>query len=482
MNADEYAKLDALAIADLIRRQEIRSQEVVQCALEMIDRRDSEISAMVEIFRDRTQAQEQRSIAEAPFSGVPFLVKDLVCHEDGQIVEAGSRLAKGFVAAGATDLSKRFDRAGLVNLGRTKCPEFGFNMTTESVLHGPVNNPWKRGYSPGGSSGGSAAAVAAGYVPVAHANDGAGSIRIPASCCGIIGLKPTRGRVPVGPDTAEGLSGLGIEFVLTRTVRDAAAMLDAVCGHGIGDPYEIAAPLSPFIESLDSDPGPLRIGVWSQPPGGVLLDQPVAAELRRTMEQCCELGHHVEEIAFDVGVGWENYIVASANVWTAHLFRWISGLAAVTGRKIDHGTLELTSLAAFEHGRGLAADELLSSFDAFNLINRHFGNLFSRFDIVLSPTLPHLPSRHGVFDANATGIGAVEWVEKIFSGTPFTPVFNVTGLPAISIPLGWDEESGLPIGMQFGAGFGREDKLLQLARQFERTQRDGFRRLRCGGR
>jgi amidase len=253
----EYLQYDGLGLAELVRKREVSAAELADCALALAADWNPRINALVEVFDD-----VDASLAEvppaAPFAGVPFLIKDLVLQAAGRRSEMGSRLGEGLVAPADSDLMARFRQAGLVTLGRTAVPEMGYNCATETVACGATRNPWDISRSPGGSSGGSAAAVAAGIVPVAHANDGGGSIRIPASCCGLVGLKPGRGRVPIGPGAADGLGGLGIEFVLTRTVRDCAAMLDAVQGSGIGDPYVIAPPDRPYAESLQLPAG-LRI-------------------------------------------------------------------------------------------------------------------------------------------------------------------------------------------------------------------------------
>jgi amidase len=470
MKLSEYLDQDAVGLAELVTSGEIAPDEPARCALQAIELFDPHVQALVELYPDRVNAEYLETLPGGPLRGVPMLFKDLICHEAGQKLEAGSRLAEGLTVPTSTDLADRFQAAGLLNLGRTKSPEMGFNTTTESVAHGPVHNPWKMGVSAGGSSGGAAAAVASGMVPVAHANDGGGSIRIPAAACGIIGLKPTRGRVPIGPDAAEGLNGLGIELAVTRTVRDMAAVLDAVEGPGVGDPYEIARPNEPYADLIRRDPGRLRIAVWRDLATETRATEEVLEELDKTVQTCRALGHEIIEIGrLDLGVSWDSFVEANAKVWCANMAHWVMDLAKLMDRPINEDTLEHTTLACVEYGRQQGAVSFLEAFDVFNLVSRRIGRTFEECDIILSPTLPRPPVPHGVFNANEAGLSGLEWTAKIFDGTIYTALFNVTGLPAISLPLGWSDSLALPIGMQFGAGFGREDRLLALAAQLERA-------------
>lgn len=469
MKLSEYLTLDATGLRDLIERGDISPVEPAAAALEAIDLLDPRVGALVECYRDRAGEGYVNGLPDGPLKGVPTLFKDLVCHEAGQKYESGSRLAKGLTVPTATDLADRFVAAGLVNLGRSKTPEMGFNMTTEAVADGPVHNPWKEGVSAGGSSGGAGAAVAAGLVPIAHANDGGGSIRIPAAACGVIGLKPTRGRVPIGPDAGEGLNGLGVELAITRTVRDMAAVLDAVEGPGVGDPYEIARPDMPYADVIRQGPGKLRVGLWRKPHSSSGPTAEVLGALEGGAALLTDMGHAVEEVGVDLGVSWDAFVEANGRVWCANIAHWVDAMAAATGRTTSPDTLEHTTLACVEYGRSLGANALLQAFDVFNLASRAFGRLYERYDLLLSPTLPHPPVPHGVYDANTEGLTGLDWTARIFEATPFTCIYNVTGLPAISLPMGWSESLDLPIGLQFGAGFGREDRLLQLAAELERA-------------
>jgi amidase len=470
MKLSDYLSADAVELAALVRQGKLAPHEPAAAALKVIAQVEPAVDALVDVYENRASPAHVNAAPKGPLYGAPMVMKDLVCHEAGQKLEAGSRLGEGVVVPTATDLAERFQAAGLINLGRSKSPEMGFNLTTENILHGPVHNPWKHGVSAGGSSGGSAAAVASGMVPVAHANDGGGSIRIPAASCGLVGLKPTRGRVPIGPDAADGLNGLGAELVVSRTVRDTAAVLDAVEGPGVGDPYEIARPAEPYSKVIGRDPAPLRIAVWRKTPAATQATAEVSQALDHAAARCRDLGHHVDEIDLDLTVSWEAFIEANAKVWCGNIAHWVEDLAAAVGRPISAETLEHTTLACVAYGRSLNAPTFLQAFDVFNRVARAMGKLFTAHDVILSPTMPRPAVPHGVFDANAAGVSGLEWTTRIFEATPYTGLFNVTGLPAISLPLGWSDSLALPIGLQFAAGFGREDTLLQLAAQLERAQ------------
>ena len=421
------------------------------------------INAIIERFDEPLTYSDD---ADAPFHGVPFLIKDLALQAEGVLHEMGSRLMAGYRAPIDTDLMRKFRGAGLAAIGRVAAPEFGYCVTTEPLTTGPVRNPWNPERMPGGSSGASAAAVAAGIVPFAHANDGGGSIRIPAACCGLVGLKPTRGRTPVGPYFGEQLNGWGAEFSVTRSVRDAAVLLDAIHGPGIGDPYLIPPPEQSYAQAIGAPRKRLRIGATSKPWSGVDMHPAVESELTRVAQICAELGHDVETAspAFD----WDLFFDATVTCWTANMVLWIDGAAELSGRKPGPDTLEATTLACYRHGQGYKASELLNALATMNDITRQVAAFFEDYDVLLTPVTssPALPL--GVLDANEAGVDAVSWSERTFGFAPFTPLFNMTGQPAISLPLARDPD-GLPIGMQFAARFGREDQLLALAAELEQA-------------
>jgi amidase len=464
MRLSEYLAQDGLGLAKLIRNRAVTEAEVLDCARRMAEAVNPEINAFVEIFAEPLRGSDN---ADAPFRGVPFVIKDLVLHAAGQKFELGSRLAAGLRLPHDTDLMARFRAAGLRTIGRTASPEFGFCPTTEPVANGPTRNPWDNPRMAGGSSGGSSAAVAAGIVPLGHANDGGGSIRIPASCCGLVGLKPTRGRTPIGPDSAEGLNGLGIEFAVTRTVRDAAALLDAVQGAGLGDPYVIAPPVEPYAAAIGRPPAPLRVALMTRSFDGSAFDPAVAAGLTSTAQLCESLGHRVTEAA--PALDFEHFVETSMVYWIANLPVWIDQIAAATGRQVDESTLEATTLACYRHGKALKATDLLHAMESANVITRATAAFFQQHDVLLSPTLPGLPLPIGSIDANDPTLGAEGWARKTFAFTPLTPLFNMTGQPAISLPL-TRTDTGLPVGMQFAAHYGDEATLLTLAAQLEQAR------------
>ena len=463
MQLQEYIKYDGLGIAELIRNKEIKNDEALACALEAASLLNPKINTIIEVFAQPLAGNES---AAAPFYGVPFLIKDLALHAEGVLNEMGSRLTQGLRTPHDTDLMKKFREAGLRTIGRASTPEFGYCPTTEPLVNGPSRNPWDLTRMPGGSSGATAASVAAGIIPLAHANDGGGSIRIPASCCGLLGLKPTRGRVPNGPDMAEPLSGLAIEFAVTRTVRDAARLLDAVQGPGVGDPFEIATPAEAYSSSSEKEPGRLRIAFMTDPWSAAELDDQVRQACINTAAQCEQLGHLVTEARPEID--WQQFFDATHILWTANIAVIVDYAAMMCGRKVDETTLEATTLACYRYGKELKAEQFLQAQTVANHICRTVGHFFQDYDLLLTPTTTQPPLPVGMMNANDPDLDAVGWSEHVFKYCPYTPVFNMTGQPAISIPLQQSSEK-LPLGMQFVGRYGEEHTLLQLARQFERA-------------
>lgn len=463
MQLSEYIKYDGLGIAELIRKKQITPGEAIACAHEATELLNPEINTIIEVFPDPLAGNES---LDAPFYGVPFLIKDLALHAEGVLNEMGSRLTQGLRTPHDTDLMRKFRDAGLRTIGRASTPEFGYCPTTEPVVNGPSRNPWDLNHMPGGSSGATAASVAAGIIPLAHANDGGGSIRIPASCCGLFGLKPTRGRVAVGPDAAEPLSGLAIEFAVTRTIRDAASLLDAVQGAGIGDPFQIAPPDLPYSTSFNNDPTQLKIAYMTEPWSDAEMNDEVKQACKDTAKQCDQLGHLVSEARPEIS--WQQFFDATHVLWTANITVLIDYAAALTGRKIDENTLETTTLACYHYGKELKAEQLLRAQADANHICRIVGHFFQEYDLLLTPTTTQLPLPIGTMNANDPKLDALGWSTHVFKYCPFTPLFNMTGQPAVSLPL-HQSTSKLPIGMQFVGRYGDESTLLQLARQFEQA-------------
>ena len=466
MKLTDYTAFDGLGLAQLVRSREVSAEELLRAALEALERVNPRLNAVIGTLEAEAQAALARGLPEGPFTGVPFLIKDLVLHAANVPCEMGSRLARGVVFPEDTSLMARFRKAGVVTFGRTNAPEFGFNASTEPVSRGPTRNPWNLEHSPGGSSGGSAASVLAGIVPLAHANDGGGSIRIPAANCGLFGLKPTRGRTPLGPDTGEALNGLGIEHVISRSVRDSAAMLDATQGGDVGDPYQIAPPARPYLEEVGREPGRLRIALCRTPASGVPVSPECSAAVEDVARLCESLGHEVVEAAprYDVA----QFDHANGVIWSTNLVLFAEGVSQAMGCPVGEETLEATTWACVQYGRTLKALDVHLALAALNQVSRAVGRFFVEHDVLLTPALAQPPPKLGVLDANAR-MSAQEWLKRIFTLSPFTALFNATGQPAMSVPLHWSAQ-GLPIGAQFAGRWGDEATLFRLAGQLERAR------------
>lgn len=467
LSLSEYAKHDGLGLAGLVARKEVSPAELVETAVQAIEKVNPQLNAVLQVLADDAKAEVAGGVPSGPFCGVPFLIKELVLHAKGVRLDMGSRLARGYVAGEDSELMARFRKAGFVLTGTTQTPEFGYNPTTETTLHGPVHNPWKAGHSAGGSSGGSGAAVAAGIVPVAHANDGGGSIRIPASCNGLVGLKPSRDRVPAGPDYSDPLCGLACEFVVSRTVRDSATLLDIVAGADVGAPGLPVPPARPYREEAGTDPGKLRIAWTTQPASGEPVDPECERAVRDTVRVLEGLGHTVQEggPAYD----WDEFLDRIHVIWTAYNAMAVGEVAKLMGRTPGPDTLEAVTLACCEDGRKYTAVDLLQSMEYGGSLSRTVGRFFEDIDVLVTPTIAKRPAPHGEVDQNRAGLTAMEWTRQVFAYVPFTPLFNTTGQPAISLPLHWSAD-GLPVGVQFVGPLGDEAGLLRLAAQLEQAK------------
>ncbi|MBV6760305.1 amidase [Rhodococcus opacus] len=397
-------------------------------------------------------------------------MKDLGVALAGRLNELGSRLTQGARSDTNSVLGQRLVDAGLVPFGRTTTPEFAWNTTTESALTGVTRNPWDLDRTAGGSSGGSAAIVAAGAVPIAHATDAAGSIRIPAASTGLFGLKPSRGRVSNGPALDEAVSGLATQLGVSRSVRDSAALLDAISGIDSGSPFNIPAGRSGYLDAARHDPAPLRIALMTDGWGGKSTSPAVAAATLSVAALCEELAHRVEQGHPDLGVSWDGFVHDSSVLWSANVATWIADAAMAFGRSIDSTTVEPQTLAVYETGRAISAIDLIRALDARNTLTRRVTAFFDDVDILLTPSLPEVAIPVGTYTANVMGLDGHQWTERLFTGSPFTPVANAAGLPAMTVPLSTDPVTGLPIGAQFIAGPGREDLLFRLAGQVERAR------------
>ncbi|MEO7129056.1 MAG: amidase [Rhodoferax sp.] len=459
MNFD-YENHDGLALAALVRNGELSATELLDAALERINATNGTLNAVVTPLYEQARAAVDAGLPAGPFEGVPFLVKELVASVAGAPTTSASRLYEHNMPVADSEVVARFRRAGLVIVGKTNSPEFGLSPTTESLLYGVTRNPWQLDLSPGGSSGGSAAAVASGMVPVAHATDGGGSIRIPASCCGLFGLKPTRGRVSAGPEGGEGLNGLATQHVISRSVRDSAALLDAIAGAMPGDPYAAAPPTRPFLEEVGREPGRLRIAFSTTAPTGVPVNVACQAAVEDVARLCEQLGHQVEEASpnFDAEAMAHGFETVFAANTLANIQRGTGGPPPAAGQ------VEPLTLALAERARSLSASSYILQLHALHRQSRRVAAFFEQYDIWLTPTLAQPPRPLGWFDIHSSDVE--HWLAQLAAFIPFTYLFNVTGQPAASLPLHWSAE-GLPIGCQIAARYGDESVLLRLSAQLE---------------
>jgi amidase len=472
MTVDDLAVLDATAQAALVRDGDVTPRELVDAALARLDAVDPQLHAVIHRRDERARHEADDGPPDGPFRGVPILVKDLDGTLAGEPLHLGNRMLRdlGHVADHDSYLFARLRAAGCVIVGKTNTPELGLLPTTESLAYGPAHNPWDLTRSPGGSSGGSAAAVAAGMVPLAHAGDGGGSIRIPASACGLFGLKPTRGRVSLGPDDGEAWAGLVARHVVTRSVRDSAAALDVIAGAVPGDPYAAAPPARRFVEEVGADPGRLRIGVRDATPAGLADVDPACTEaLDGAAALLASLGHELEPAApepFDdlaLLVHFTTVLAAS----TAYDLR---KLGAIAGREVTADDVEPVTWAQATMGRAVGVDTYLEAVESLRAWARRMAEWWEPsdrgrgFDLLLTPTMARPPAPLGEIrgdDADGAILAATPYAA-------FTVPFNVTGQPAMSVPLHWAD--GLPIGVQLVAATGREDLLLRVAAQLERAR------------
>lgn len=460
--SSELSGIDGMGMAELVRNKEVTPAELVEVVIERIERVNPHLNAIVTKMYEEARRSASSELPEGPFTGVPFLLKDLQAAYQGVKMTAGSRYLRDFVPNLDSELVRRYKKAGLIVVGKTNTPEFGIMPTTEPELFGATRNPWDISRSTGGSSGGSAAAVAAGIVPVAHANDGGGSIRIPASCCGVFGLKPTRGRNPLGPHFGDVFGGLVAEHVVSRSVRDSAAMLDATSGPDLGDPYFAPAPARPFIREVGADPGKLRIAWTTKALTGVLVHQDCVAAVEETVKLCSELGHELIE---DTPQLDGNMLTqAFMCLWSAGNAWLIDSMSYAVGRGPEPDELEPLTSALVEMGRQQLAPAYLMSVQILQTYGRRMAHFMQKYDVLLTPTLAEPPLPLGTLDSTADNPMAGMRRSALF--VPFTPICNGTGQPAMSVPLYWNGE-GLPIGSHFIGRFGDEATLFRLAAQLE---------------
>jgi amidase len=479
----EYVRHDALGLADLVRRGEVAPSELVEVAIARIEQVNGRINAVVQRSFDRARRAATGALGDGPFRGVPFLLKDLYVFEEGLATTHGCRYFASAVSDHDSELVLRHRRAGLVVLGKTATPELGIVPYTETHLFGATRNPWNLELTCGGSSGGSAAAVAAGIVPLAHGSDGGGSLRIPASCCGLFGLKPSRGRTPFGPDFAEGWHGISEEHCLTRSVRDSAALLDATAGPDLGAPYAAPPPERPWLEEVGREPGKLRIGFTARSLLGNKVDAECVAAVQAAVKLCGRLGHEVEEAAPVVdkrGARQAFLVIASAETAAA-----IDEASRVLRKKLSPKEFEPGTWFFAQAGRAHSAADLASAVHWRHAMGREVARWFERYDVLLTPTLARQPVRIGELaprpselavlaalrmarSRRAVRLALRQLAERAFEFAAFTPIANLAGVPAMSVPLHWTAQ-GLPVGVQFVTRANGEALLFRVAAQLEQA-------------
>jgi amidase len=465
---DDLARMDATDQAELVRAGKMSAAELVEAAIARIEKVNPELNAVIHPLFEEARREAAGELPDGPFRGVPMVLKDLLCYSAGHPFHEGMRFLKeqGWTEDEDQYLAAKFRAAGFVFVGKTNTPELGILPACEPDAHGATRNPWNTAHSTGGSSGGSAAAVASGMVPVGHANDGGGSIRIPASECGLVGLKPTRARTSLGPELGDMFGGLVHEHVVTRSVRDTAAILDAVHGPMPGDPYAAPTPARLFLDEVGADPGRLRIGVTTSAPEPGTHPDCVAA-VESTSRLLESLGHTIEAEypkAMDEPEFTTQFITfwSSGNAWS--LDYW----SRKTGKAIGPNDVEPLTWALCEMGRSYSAPQWLSSREWLQRWSRDIADWWaSGYDVLLTPTIAEPPPKLGEFDSPADN--PLQGLFRAAGLVPFTPPFNVTGQPAVSLPLFWNDD-GLPIGVQLVGAFGREDVLLRVASQLEQAQ------------
>jgi amidase len=476
---DPLAELDATAQAELVRTGEATPQELVDAAIARVEALNGELNAVVLPRFEQARDEAARDVPTGPFRGVPFLTKDLYCGTAGEPQTNGMRFLKeaGWVAAETATLARRLRDAGLVNLGRTNSPELGLLPTTEPEAWGPTRNPWDTTRTPGGSSGGAAAAVAAGLVPCAHASDGGGSIRIPASACGLFGLKPSRGRVPLGPAGGELTNLLSVHFLVTRTVRDAAALLDVCTEHDAGDPVIAPPPAQPYAEVFRRPPGALRIGVMTRAPQDASPIDPECVAATEAAARLLESLGHTVETAHPEAYDAQDRAMWFGVLWGVNTLRALEAFGAAVGRAVTQDDVEPGTWTMAEVGRGVTTVEYLATVDRIQTWTREFARWWEPdgggFDLLLTPMLAEPPVPLG----SMTSTRDDPWRGSLRAGqfVPFTPTINLTGQPAMSVPL-HQTDTGLPVGSHLVAAYGREDLLLAVAAQLEEAAPWGARR------
>jgi amidase len=462
MQLGEYARYDGIGLAELIRRGEVSAREAGDAALRAIERLNPILNCVLQTYPDRIAASGA-PLPDGTLAGVPTLLKDVYKFEKGALSEGGSLLTKGLVGWYDSEVVLRLRRAGLVILGRSTIPELAWASTCDTRLAGLTRNPWNLDTYPGGSSSGAAVAVASGIVPIAHASDGGGSTRGPAAYTGLVGLKPTRGRVSDGPGSADPNAGMSAHLAVTRTVRDTAAMLDVLQGPAIGDPHQAPIPERPFLEEAGRAPRKLTIAFTTQTFDGNPLDPEIADAVRRTAGVLDGLGHTLAEES--PRFSWPGFIRATHVIWSAGMAYTCDVLGERLRRTPSPENLMRTSWATYRYGKSVTAHQYLAALDEYNVVRRELGAFFERYDLLVTPTTTQLALPHAAHNQDQD-FSAEEWTHHIFTPESFTPVFNVTGQPAISLPL-FASRNGSQIGIQFIGRYGDDATVIRLASVLE---------------
>ena len=458
----EYEQYDALGLAELVRREQVTADELLEAAIERVEARNPAVNAVVMKLYDYGKKAIADGLPDGPFRGVPFLMKDLTASVAGIAMTRGSKFFADTPPAAADSVHvRRLRAAGLVIFGRTNTPEIGLSLTCEPRLYGATRNPWDLTRTSGGSSGGAAAAVAARMVPIAHASDGFGSIRAPAACCGLVGLKPTRGRNTFAPFSGEGLGGLATEHAVTLTVRDSAALLDATCGPGLGDPYNAPPPAGPYLKEVGANPAKLRIAWTAVAPNGVSIDPECLNALADAVKLCADLGHRVEERdpEIDRAAVVPTFItLASANT-VVNL-----GSHPTAGRAPRENEVERITWLTAKLGENVRAPDYVRATQAAHRLGRQMAAFHSDWDVLLTPGLATPAVKLGWLDMMVDDVD--EYWRRVFAFSPFTVWFNITGQPALMLPLG-QSRGGLPVAVQLVGRYGDEATLFRLGAQLE---------------
>jgi len=461
----DFEQYDALGLADLVRRGKVSATELLEAAIERVEARDGAVNAVTMKLYDYGRKAIADGLPDGPFTGVPFLLKDLTASLAGVKMTRGSKFfADAPPPTADSDHVKRLKRAGLVIFGRTNTCEIGLSLTCEPQLYGPTKSPWDLTRISGGSSGGAAASVGARMLPIAHGSDGFGSIRVPAACCGIVGLKPTRGRNTFAPYTGEGLGGCSTEHALTLTVRDTAALLDATAGAGPGDPYVAPPPRRPYLDETRGAPRPLHIAYTTAAPNDAPVDAEYLKALAETVVLCKDLGHKVQEADPEIdraAVVPTFLTLAAANM--------VVTLAShpTAGRPARKGEVENATWGTAQKGEKIAAADYVRATQTMHRLGRQMAAFHAGYDVLLTPGLGTLPPKLGWIDMMLEDVD--EYWRRVFTFSPFTVWFNLTGQPALMLPLGrtaW----GFPIAVQLAGRYGEEGSILSLGAQLEKAR------------